>query len=70
MKIRNCVELDGNWSVNRQLGLGARLVLRESNFRSGPYAGKDVPLVPKRILALRADWMPMMHRGCRVGWAL
>jgi iron complex outermembrane receptor protein len=60
---RQGIELDGDWMVSRQLSLGARLSLREATFRSGPYAGKDVPLVPRQTLALRADWVPAVgHR--------
>ena len=55
---RQGLELDGDWAMSRQLSLGARLSLRQASFRSGPYAGKDVPLVPKQSLALRADWVP------------
>jgi iron complex outermembrane receptor protein len=32
--------------------------LREATFRAGPYAGKDVPLAPRRTLAVRADFVP------------
>jgi iron complex outermembrane receptor protein len=60
---RQGVEFDGDWAVSRQLNLSARLALRKSAFRSGPYGGNDVPLVPRQTLALRADWTPMAgHR--------
>ena len=46
------------------------LGLRKASFRSGPYAGRDVPLAPRRTLALRADWTPAAgHRvGGGVNW--
>jgi iron complex outermembrane receptor protein len=55
---RRGLELDGDWQVSPSLSLGARLALRRSTFRAGPYAGNDVPLAPRRTLSLRADWMP------------
>ncbi len=55
---RQGLEFDGGWTVNRQLSLSGRLALRQASFRSGPYAGKDVPLVARQTLALRADWTP------------
>jgi iron complex outermembrane receptor protein len=33
--------------------------VRQSTFRSGPYAGNDVPLSPRRTLAVRGDWTPV-----------
>jgi iron complex outermembrane recepter protein len=62
---RTGLELDGDWSVTTSLQLAARLAVRRSTFREGPYAGKDVPLVPRQTLALRADWKPAA--GHRVG---
>lgn len=60
---RQGVELDGDWKVSSSLSLSARLTLRRSTFREGPNVGKDVPLAPRRTLALRADWIPMaQHR--------
>ncbi len=57
------VELDGDWKVTPGLNLAARLALRRSVFRAGAYAGNDVPLAPRRTLALRADWTPAQaHR--------
>jgi iron complex outermembrane receptor protein len=52
-------EIDGDWKVTPRLNLGARLALRRSTFRGGPYGGNDVPLAPRQTLALRADWSPM-----------
>jgi iron complex outermembrane recepter protein len=56
-------EIDGDWKVTPRLNLGARLALRRSTFRGGPYGGNDVPLAPRQTLALRADWTPVSgHR--------
>jgi iron complex outermembrane receptor protein len=60
---RQGVEVDVDWAVQRNLNLAARLGLRRSSFRSGPYAGNEVPLAPSQTLALRADWTPLVgHR--------
>lgn len=60
---RQGLELDGHWTVSPTLSLGARLALRRATFREGPYVGKDVPLTPRRSLALSADWVPApQHR--------
>ncbi|MDM7941276.1 MAG: TonB-dependent receptor [Hydrogenophaga sp.] len=57
------LELDADWKVAPGLKLGAKLALRRSTFRDGPYSGSDVPLAPRRTLALRADWVPLAgHR--------
>ena len=59
--VRQGLELDGDWKLGPSFSLGARLALRRSEFRAGPLAGKDVPLAPRRSLALRADWTPLAH---------
>lgn len=60
---RQGLELDGDWKLSSALSLSARLALRRSTFREGPYSGNDVPLTPRRTLALRADWVPQAgHR--------
>lgn len=60
---RQGLELDWNHALSAALGLRVNAAWREATFRSGPYAGKDVPLVPKRTLAVRADWTPVAgHR--------
>ncbi|MBN9409019.1 MAG: TonB-dependent receptor [Burkholderiales bacterium] len=55
---RQGLELDGSWAAASGLTLRANLAWREATFRSGPYAGNDVPLVPRRTVSLRADWIP------------
>lgn len=60
---RRGLELDGDWQLSPSLSLGARLAVRRSTFRAGPYAGNDVPLAPRHTLALRAGWTPLAgHR--------
>ena len=55
---RQGLELDASHALSRELSLRVNAALREATFRSGPYAGRDVPLVPRQALSLRADWTP------------
>jgi iron complex outermembrane receptor protein len=55
---RQGLELDATQALTSTIGLRANANLRTATFRSGPYTGKDVPLVARRTLALRADWTP------------
>jgi iron complex outermembrane receptor protein len=55
---RQGLELDGSWAAARDLTLRANLAWRQSVFRAGKYAGKDVPLAPRQTVSLRADWVP------------
>ena len=55
---RQGVELDASHSLTQTLGLRVNAAARQATFRSGPYAGNDVPLAPRKTLALRADWTP------------
>lgn len=60
---RQGMEVDGDWQINKTFSLSARLAVRRSTFREGPYTGKNVPLVPQHTLALRAGWVPLAgHR--------
>ena len=64
---RRGLEVDADWAVNDALNLGVRLGVRESTFRSGAYAGRDIPLVPSRTVALRADWQPIEGHRLNAG---
>ncbi|HWP13412.1 MAG TPA: TonB-dependent receptor [Ramlibacter sp.] len=55
---RQGLELDTSHALTRTVGLRVNAALRQATFRSGPYAGRDVPLVPRKALAVRADWTP------------
>ncbi|HEX7890411.1 MAG TPA: TonB-dependent receptor [Ramlibacter sp.] len=67
---RQGLELDWNHALTAALGLRVNAALRDAKFRSGPHSGKDVPLVPRQALAVRADWTPVAgHRvGAGVNW--
>jgi len=53
---RQGLELDALQRLSASLSLGVHAALRRAEFRAGPHAGRDVPLVPERVLTLRADW--------------
>jgi iron complex outermembrane receptor protein len=53
---RQGVEIDAAHALTSTLGLRLNAGVRKASFRAGPYAGRDVPLVPRRTVALRADW--------------
>jgi iron complex outermembrane recepter protein len=60
---RQGLELDASHALNAALAVRVNAAIRRASFRSGPYAGRDVPLVPRRTLAVRADWTPLAgHR--------
>lgn len=67
---RQGLELDWNHALTKALGVRVNAAVRRATFRSGPYAGKDVPLVPRQVLAVRADWVPVAgHRfNAGVNW--
>lgn len=67
---RQGLEVDARHALSAALGVRLHLAWREAKFRSGPYAGNDVPLVPRQAVALRADWTPLAgHRlGGGVHW--
>jgi len=55
---RQGVELDTSHALTKSVTLRVNAALRRATFRAGPYAGNDVPLVPRKTLAVRADWTP------------
>ena len=67
---REGLEVDWTHALTKALGLQVNGAVRRATFRSGPYEGKDVPLVPRQALAVRADWVPAAgHRvNAGVNW--
>lgn len=55
---RQGLELEGRYALNPAVNLRLNAAVREARFVSGTYAGNNVPLVPSKTLALRADWIP------------
>jgi len=58
---RSGLELDGSYAYAKNFSLRLNAALRKATFRTGPHAGNDVPLVPRRSLALHADWTPLAN---------
>ena len=58
---RSGLELDGSYVAATNLTLRLNAALRKSTFASGPYSDRQVPLAPRRTLALHADWTPMTN---------
>ncbi len=65
---RKGLELEARHALSRDVQLRLNAALREARFVSGTYAGKTVPLVPARTVALRADWTPLP--GHQIGGGL
>jgi iron complex outermembrane recepter protein len=55
---RQGLELSLTQALAATLDLHLNAAWRQAKFTSGAYAGNDVMLVPKRTLAVRADWRP------------
>lgn len=55
---RTGVEAEADWTLQPGLTLGLRWAYRRSTFREGTNAGRDVPLAPRQVLAIRAGWVP------------
>jgi iron complex outermembrane recepter protein len=68
--LREGLELDWNHAVTERLGVQVNAIARRAVFRAGPYESKDVPLVPRGSVAVRADWVPVAgHRlNAGVNW--
>lgn len=53
---REGVEFELSHTLTKTVDVRANAGFRKAVFRSGAYAGKDVPLTPRRTLAVLADW--------------
>lgn len=56
--LRSGLEWDGVWRAHRQWELRANLAARSAKFRAGPYAGKQIALVPQHSAAIGAVYRP------------
>ena len=55
---RQGFEIEGRHALTSTLDMRVNAAFRQAKFTSGPYAGNDVSLVPRKTLAVRADWRP------------
>ena len=53
---RQGLELDVDHKIAARWKLRSNIAWRTAQFREGTYAGKQVPLVPSKMMALGADW--------------
>lgn len=67
---RQGFEFELSHAVTKTVDVRANAGFRKAVFSSGAYAGKDVPLTPRRTLAVQADWqVAAAHRlGGGVNW--
>jgi iron complex outermembrane receptor protein len=56
---RQGLEIEGRHALSSTLDMRLHAAWRQAKFTAGPFAGNDVSLVPRKSLALRADWRPM-----------
>lgn len=65
---RQGLELETSHALSPDLDVRFNAAVRQASFTAGPYAGKDIALVPGRTLGVRADWRP--SQGHTVGAGL
>ena len=70
---RTGTEFSATWNAAQNLDISGYLNLQSAKFRTGTYggidvSGRDVPLVPRSLAALRASWRPLP--GTQVNGAL
>lgn len=64
---RQGLELSLTQALGPTLDLNLNAAWRQAKFTAGSYAGNDVMLVPKRTMALRADWRPAPNHKLSAG---
>jgi iron complex outermembrane receptor protein len=64
---REGVELEASARVLPNLMLRASLTHVRARFTEGDLSGNDVPLVPKNIATLRANWTPLVNHTADIG---
>lgn len=64
---RQGLELEVKRALSSSLDLRLNAALRQATFTAGSYAGKDMALVPKQTLGVRADWRPAMGHTLDAG---
>lgn len=56
--LRQGFELETSHALSKTVDLRLNASLRQAKFTDGAHNGNDVPLVPQKTLAVRADWRP------------
>ncbi|MFO1194002.1 MAG: TonB-dependent receptor [Rhodoferax sp.] len=65
--LRQGLELEARHALSADVDLRLNAAWRQARFTAGQYAGNDVMLVPKRTLAVRADWRPAAGHSLHAG---
>jgi len=53
---RQGIEASFKHEIGKEVDVGGFAAYRKSNFVSGEYAGKNIPLAPKNLYSFRANW--------------
>lgn len=64
---RKGVELDGSWQLGRGLELSGAWQWLDATFRSGPNAGRELPLAAPRSGSVRLGWALDEHQRIELG---
>ncbi|WP_394789940.1 TonB-dependent receptor [Rhodoferax sp.] len=64
------LELESRHTLSAAWDLRVNAALRQATFTEGVYAGKNLALVPKKTVAVRADWRPIAGHtvGAGLNW--
>lgn len=65
---RQGFEIDGNYKAGKDVTLYGNVGLRSSNFTSGQYSGKKVPMYPGQVVSLRGDWKFAQNQTLGAAW--
>jgi len=64
---RKGFELDGSYRFAREWQVQGHFQKVDAEFRSGPYAGRELALVPENILTVRLAWLPSDGQSADIG---
>lgn len=64
---RQGVELEGKYALTQDLRLSGQWQRVEAEFTDGPNAGREMVLVPKNVVTVRAAWTPAGGHSADIG---
>lgn len=64
---RQGFELEGQHAVTQDLRLSAKWQRVDAEFTGGPNAGREMVLVPKNVVTVRAAWAPLSGHSADIG---
>ena len=67
---RQGADLDLSYLLTNKIRLSSSVSFRDARFRSGDYAGKQVPLSARELIAARVEFLPDAHQtlGIATNW--